>query len=151
MSALTNTNTRVGGFSKGCFGSSCLTQVPGYPGSFSYNPPNNSMQATVAGGELMGYAGPGNTYKSDGSDGQGLRPPKMAVQFDTFTNNGNYTPVYLANTRIDPALGSYGDYVRSCSGRYFNWPIYACASILYSKRYFDRCLFGHQYSSIEQL
>ena len=111
MSALTNTNTRVGGFSKGCFGSSCLTQVPGYPGSFSYNPPNNSMQATVAGGELMGYAGPGNTYKSDGSDGQGLRPPKMAVQFDTFTNNGNYTPVYLANTRIDPALGSYGDYV----------------------------------------
>ena len=111
MSALTNTNTRVGGFSKGCFGSSCVKEVPGYPGSFSYNAPNNNLQTTVAGGELMGYSGPGNTYKSDGSDGQGLRPPKMAVQFDTFTNNGNYTPVYLANTRIDPALGTYGDYV----------------------------------------
>jgi len=111
ISALTNTNTRVGGFSKGCFGSSCVTQVPGYPGSFSYNAPNNYLQTSVAGGELMGYAGPGNTYKSDGTDGQGLRPPKMAVQFDTFTNNGNYTPVYLANTRIDPTLGSYGDYV----------------------------------------
>ena len=32
-------------------------------------------------GELMGYAGPGTT-----ADGQGLRPPKMAVEFDTYPN-----------------------------------------------------------------
>ena len=36
-------------------------------------------------GELLGYAGPGNT-----SDGLGLKPPKMAVEFDTYPNtDGN--------------------------------------------------------------
>ena len=95
MSALTNTNNRTGGFSK--------TQ---YPGSYKYD--QNNTYTSVAGGELMGYAGPGNT---DASDGQGLRPPKMAVEFDTYLNNTNNTPVYLAGTRNDPNLGTYGDHL----------------------------------------
>jgi hypothetical protein len=108
MSALTNTNNRVGGFSK-----------IQYPGSFSYNPPvydthGNQIQTSVAGGELQGYAGPGNTdgsTNSVASDGLGLRPPKMAIQFDT-VRNGNNTPYYLAQTRNDPACSSTsGDYV----------------------------------------
>lgn len=33
-------------------------------------------------GELMAYGGPGNT------DGLGLRPPKMALEFDTYYNSG---------------------------------------------------------------
>jgi hypothetical protein len=109
MSALTNTNTRVGGFSK--------TQ---YPGSYYYNgcTTTGCPTTSVAGGELQGYAGPGNTDGSANSvatDGLGLRPPKMAIQFDTYTN-GNNTPYYLAGTRNDPACSSspnntYGDYV----------------------------------------
>ncbi len=104
MSALTNTNTRVGGFSK--------TQ---YPGTYTWNNctgPNCST--SVAGGELQGYAGPGNTdgsTNSVASDGLGLRPPKMAIQFDTVAN-GNHTPYYLAQTRNDPACtATSGDYV----------------------------------------
>ncbi|MEE9912530.1 MAG: hypothetical protein K4571_12485 [Deltaproteobacteria bacterium] len=37
-------------------------------------------------GELMGYAGPGNTATVTIGPGEGLRPPKMAVEFDTFPN-----------------------------------------------------------------
>ena len=104
MSALNNTNNRVGGFSK--------TQ---YPGTYTWNNctgPNCST--SVAGGELQGYAGPGNTdgsTNSVASDGLGLKPPKMAIQFDTVTN-GNNTPYYLAQTRDDPACSATsGDYV----------------------------------------
>ncbi|MFZ1037549.1 MAG: putative Ig domain-containing protein [Smithella sp.] len=102
--ALTNTNNRVGGFSK--------TQ---YPGTYTWNNctgPNCST--SVAGGELQGYAGPGNTDGSTNSvatDGLGLKPPKMAIQFDTVAN-GNHTPYYLAQTRNDPACSATsGDYV----------------------------------------
>ncbi|HUN53860.1 MAG TPA: BACON domain-containing protein [Smithella sp.] len=97
MSALTNTNTRVGGFSKNDF-----------PGTYTRT---DGTQTSVAGGELQGYAGPGNTYLSNGTDGQGLRPPKMALQFDTFTNLTG-SPIYLAGTRNDPSCtATYGDYV----------------------------------------
>jgi hypothetical protein len=107
MSAVNNTNNRVGGFSK--------TQ---YPGTYTWNNcTGTNCSTSVAGGELQGYAGPGNT---DGSvnplltDGLGLKPPKMAIQFDTVTN-GNNTPYYLAQTRDDPACsgtnGTSGDYV----------------------------------------
>jgi hypothetical protein len=55
-------------------------------------PPN----ATFSLGELMGYAGPGNTATSSSSpaptppplDGLGLEPPKMAIEFDTYPNPG---------------------------------------------------------------
>ena len=78
---------------------------------------NGCPTTSVAGGELQGYAGPGNTDGSTNSvatDGLGLKPPKMAIQFDTVTN-GNNTPYYVAQTRNDPACsgtnGTYGDYV----------------------------------------
>jgi len=52
-------------------------------------------------GELLGYAGPGNT-----ADGQGLAPPKFAVEFDTYANQGTGTPD-AANSRAD---GTDGDH-----------------------------------------
>ena len=98
MSALTNTNNRSGGFSK--------TQ---YPGTYTWNNCSGyNCSTSVAGGELMGYAGPGNTdgsANSVASDGQGLRPPKMAVEFDTYDNYNN-TPLYLAMTRNDPTCSA---------------------------------------------
>jgi len=99
MSALTNTNNRSGGFSK--------TQ---YPNMYYYSgcTHNGCPTTSVAGGELMGYAGPGNTdgsTNSVASDGLGLKPPKMAVEFDTYTNGSN-TPLYLAMTRNDPTCSA---------------------------------------------
>ena len=46
---------------------------------------NNTRDRTGGGasGELMGYAGPGNA-----ADGLGLKPPKMAMEFDTYANAG---------------------------------------------------------------
>jgi hypothetical protein len=52
-------------------------------------------------GELLGYAGPGNT-----ADGQGLVPPKFAVEFDTYANQGTGTPD-AANSRADGAGGDH--------------------------------------------
>ncbi len=67
MSAVNNTRDRTGG------------APPGY-----------------SAGELMGYAGPGNT-----SDGLGLKPPKMALQFDTYPNGaGN---ICSSGSRDDPS------------------------------------------------
>lgn len=46
-------------------------------------------------GELMGYAGPGNTTAGSSTplantlDGLGLKPPKMAIEFDTYPNTGS--------------------------------------------------------------
>jgi hypothetical protein len=104
MSALANTNDRTGGFSKTEYPESHTNTYKRSDGTYT----------SVAGGELMGYAGPGNTYNKDSSnDGQGLRPPKMAVEFDTYLNSGTTTAseVYLAGTRNDPNLGTYGDHV----------------------------------------
>jgi hypothetical protein len=104
MSALTNTNDRTGGFSKTEYPESHTNTYRRSDGTYT----------SVAGGELMGYAGPGNTYNKDSSnDGQGLRPSKMAVEFDTYLNSGTTTAseVYLAGTRNDPNLGTYGDHV----------------------------------------
>ena|GEM_PF-409163 len=51
--------------------------------------------AGCSAGELMGYAGPGTT-----SDGLGLKPPKMALQFDIYPNGaGN---ICLSGSRNDP-------------------------------------------------
>lgn len=46
----------------------------------------NTTSSTGGGsGELLGYAG-------DGTDGNGLQPPKMAIEFDTHINPGAYDP-----------------------------------------------------------
>lgn len=37
-------------------------------------------------GELLGFAGPGNTASMAVGPNEGLRPPKMAVEFDTYPN-----------------------------------------------------------------
>lgn len=52
-------------------------------------------------GELLGYAGPGNT-----PDGRGLVPPKFAVEFDTYSNAGSTIP-NTVNSRAD---GTGGDH-----------------------------------------
>lgn len=46
---------------------------------------------SVSMGELMGYAGPGNTTPAGTAatkDSLGLKPPKMAVEFDFYPNSG---------------------------------------------------------------
>jgi hypothetical protein len=87
-------------------------------------PPNNS--ASSVGGdfqlsELIGYAGDsrldaaGNTFLATNEDDRGLDPPKIAVEFDTRTNNavGDPPPDYCADastanseTRNDPLIGN---------------------------------------------
>ena len=72
-------------------------------------------------GELMGYAGPDDT-----ADSLGLRPPKMALEFDTYPNNTS-PDVCASGSRNDPspfsnhaALMFWGDRTISgtCSGGY---------------------------------
>jgi outer membrane protein assembly factor BamB len=92
-------------------------------------PPNNS--ASSVGGdfqlsELLGYAGDsrldaaGTSFLASSTDDQGLDPPKIAVEFDTRTNNavGDPPPDYCADastanfdTRNDP-LASNKDAVQ---------------------------------------
>jgi len=87
-------------------------------------PPNNS--ASSVGGdfqlsELMGYGGDsrtdaaGTTFVATNPDDRGLDPPKIAVEFDTRTNNtaGDPPPDYCANasnlntnSRNDPLTGN---------------------------------------------
>lgn len=43
---------------------------------------------SVSEGELIGYAGPGNTLDMALYPGEGLVPPKMALEFDTYPNKG---------------------------------------------------------------
>lgn len=92
MSALNNTNDRSGGFSN-----------TDYPGNRYERPdaPVNEKCTSVAGGELLGYAGPGNTRTMAIGPGEGLRPPKMAMQFDTYKQDA-YQKLYLAGSRRDP-------------------------------------------------
>jgi len=52
--------------------------------------------AGVSQGELMGYAGPDNT-----TDNLGLKPPKIALEFDTYPNNGS-NDVCSSGSRNDP-------------------------------------------------
>ncbi len=56
--------------------------------------------STYSEGELMGYAGPGNT-----SDKLGLNPPKMALEFDVYPNSTN--DVCQAGSRDDPTGNNY--------------------------------------------
>lgn len=67
-------------------------------------PPSTSISL----GELMGYAGPGNTSSSSSLpldklplDGLGLEPPKFAIEFDTFPNPGAMTYNGCSNGRND--------------------------------------------------
>jgi hypothetical protein len=48
---------------------------------------------TTSEGELLGYAGPGNTVGMAQYPGEGLVPPKMALEFDTYPNQGT-SPTY---------------------------------------------------------
>jgi hypothetical protein len=65
-----------------------------------FNGSNNTKNSTggapagISMGELIGYAGPGRT------NGLGLQPPKMAIEFDTFPNTGS-TDICAANSRND--------------------------------------------------
>ena len=90
ISAINNTIDRAGGFSKA-----------EYPGENYVR--SDGSRVSVAGGELEGYAGPGNTRTMTIGPGEGLRPPKMALEFDTYQSATNYTPVYLAGVRNDPS------------------------------------------------
>lgn len=66
------------------------------------NPDGNTRDRTGGApgqGELMGYAGPGTT-----TDELGLKPPKMAIEFDTFPNGSG--DVCSAGSRSDPNAGS---------------------------------------------
>ncbi|MGD0021427.1 MAG: hypothetical protein ABSC54_03905 [Smithellaceae bacterium] len=66
------------------------------------------MPAITGMGELMAYAGPGNTVaaatapRANTLDGLGLAPPKMAIEFDKYTNAG-VTSAGCSNGRNDAA------------------------------------------------
>jgi outer membrane protein assembly factor BamB len=93
---------------------------PGDGFTFSLLNAGNNTTTSVGGdfelGELMGYAGDSRTDNAptylDGT-GNGLRPPKMAVEFDGFYNNSpvgycaNATTVN-ENTRFDPDFSGSG-------------------------------------------
>ncbi|MCG6535325.1 MAG: hypothetical protein L7F78_11685, partial [Syntrophales bacterium LBB04] len=51
----------------------------------------------VSQGELMGYAGPDST-----GDNLGIKPPKMAIEFDTYPNTGT-GDICSSNSRSDPS------------------------------------------------
>ncbi|MDR3640438.1 MAG: LamG domain-containing protein [Humidesulfovibrio sp.] len=51
-------------------------------------------------GELMGWAGPGTS-------GQGIQPPKIGIEFDTWYNSCSTTP-FVAGSRCDPSNYTYG-------------------------------------------
>jgi len=68
----------------------------------NYN--NSSSVGGYAGtGELMGYAGNSyvsGTYYLDGQGGRGIQPPKVAVEFDAFSNTGEGS-VCVSDSRYD--------------------------------------------------
>ncbi|OQW98602.1 MAG: hypothetical protein BWK74_04140 [Desulfobacteraceae bacterium A6] len=77
-------------------------------------------------GELMAYAGSsyvsGSTYL-DNKGGQGIRPPKIAVEFDPYPNTGCPSSPCSDNSRCDDSDGGdhmahvfWGDNTTSCSG-----------------------------------
>jgi hypothetical protein len=69
---------------------------------FIINGSNNTKNSTggapasISMGELLGYGGPGRT------DGSGLQPPKMAMEFDVFPNTGSGS-ICAAGSRKDAA------------------------------------------------
>jgi outer membrane protein assembly factor BamB len=101
-----------------------VSQGDGITFTLTSGPPQNS--ASSAGGdiqlsELMGYAGDsrtdaaGTTFLATDPADRGLDPPKIAVEFDTRTNNlvGDPPPDYCANastvntdSRNDPLTGN---------------------------------------------
>jgi outer membrane protein assembly factor BamB/type II secretory pathway pseudopilin PulG len=101
-----------------------VSQGDGITFTLISGPPRNS--ATSAGGdiqlgELMGYAGDsrtdadGTTFVTPDPADHGLDPPKMAVEFDTFTNNRVTDPppdycldpgTLKTNSRNDPLTGN---------------------------------------------
>jgi len=137
-SAFFNANMNIGGEPNYCDQGACdfflgirafflmnfVGQGDGITFTLTSGPPQNS--ASSAGGdiqlsELMGYAGDsrtdaaGTTFLATDPADRGLDPPKIAVEFDTRTNNmvGDPPPDYCANastvntdSRNDPLTGN---------------------------------------------
>jgi outer membrane protein assembly factor BamB len=101
-----------------------VSQGDGITFTLTSGPPQNSA-SSVGGdiqlGELMGYAGDsrtdasGTTFLATDPADRGLDPPKIAVEFDTYTNNraGDPPPDYCADastvntdSRNDPLTGN---------------------------------------------
>jgi outer membrane protein assembly factor BamB len=101
-----------------------VNQGDGVTFTLTSGPPQNSA-SSVGGdielGELMGYAGDsrtdaaGTTFVATNPDDRGLDPPKIAVEFDTYTNNrvGDPPPDYCTDpttikrdSRNDPLTGN---------------------------------------------
>ena len=80
--------------------------------TYTYNVTGTNLipfLSSPATGELLGYAGPGNTGTAgqvDVVDGLGLKPPKMAIEFSTAARTGTGN-VFVENSRKDPS----GDHV----------------------------------------
>ena len=97
--------------------------------TFAFFNGNNNTSSSVGGysgsGELMGYAGDSyisSGYYLDGQGGRGIQPPKVAVEFDPYTNTGTG----CFSGRNDGSLNHiayvfWGDNTTSCTstvGRY---------------------------------
>lgn len=65
--------------------------------------PITAVGGDVDMGELMGWAGPGPS-------GNGITPPKIGMEFDTYYNSCN-TPLYAAGSRCDPDSYSTVDHL----------------------------------------
>jgi hypothetical protein len=65
--------------------------------------PINTVGGDSYMGELMGWAGPGST-------GNGIKPPKIGLEFDTWYNDCGSSP-YLAASRCDPDTTSNLDHM----------------------------------------
>jgi hypothetical protein len=96
---------------------------------FIINGSNNNKNSTggspvtTSMGELLGYGGPGRT------DGLGLRPPKMGIEFDTYPNTGTGS-VCSSGSRADAnnnnhmALMFWGDSATgNCTISGNNYPV----------------------------
>ncbi len=65
-----------------------------------------SPSSGITMGELIGHAGPGNTTTTSSlatRDGLGLKPPKMAIEFDTYPNTTALTYNGCSGGRADTA------------------------------------------------
>lgn len=68
----------------------------------TWNTPRDAggPQAGVSHGSFLGYSGPGYPYWGNGL---GIRPPKMGVEFDIYTNSGHSgSPTVSSDGRNDP-------------------------------------------------
>jgi outer membrane protein assembly factor BamB len=133
-SAFYDANLSIGGDPDYCVAGACdfylgirafflvnfVSQGDGITFTLTSGPPQNSASSAggdIQLGELMGYAGDsridpnGTLFLATSESDRGLDPPKIAVEFDTFTNNrlGDPPPDYCfdasslkTNSRNDP-------------------------------------------------